>query len=484
MGKPQRIRDPLHNLIEFDTSEFEKVMWNVLQTRPFQRLRRVKQLGFSDLVYPGATHSRFAHSVGVFHLARQLMKIIQRHLGSDFEQTKAQTALAAALVHDLGHGPFSHSFEDVGRRLNLKLANHELVSELLIKDGEVGETLKTLGSGFANDVSSVIKSRGVWSIYNAVVSSQFDADRLDYMQRDKLMTGTQHGAIDFKWLIGNLQVGKVPYGVDEKSLTELDTFVLGPKAIYAAEAYILGLFQLYPTVYFHKATRGAEKIFTELMVRVIKLVQEDHVAKTGIAKGHPIERFATDPDKLEHVLELDDSVILGALSQFASAKDPVISKLASRLRDRQLYKSQNLREQIGHKLATISSVEDGEFTQLIDAGCVKIKERILEWKEQKENNEARILYDQEERAPYKKFQESKGPLNQVRIKTTNGELVDLVARSKVVRAIEPFKLFRVYHEESDEEVVKFIKDEIGRVCDELSKKGKSRSVKAKKRTKK
>src|SRR5215471_17903843 len=123
--KPQRIRDPLHNLIEFGTGQFEDVIWRVIQTRPFQRLRRVKQLGFSELVYPGATHSRFAHSVGVFHTARQLMSVIERHLtkSAAFKPAKANTALAAALLHDIGHGPFSHAFEDVGDRLKLKMAN-------------------------------------------------------------------------------------------------------------------------------------------------------------------------------------------------------------------------------------------------------------------------------------------------------------------------------------------------------------------------
>src|SRR5918998_1745540 len=98
MYQPQRIRDPVHNLIEFRANEFEDAMWRVLQTRPFQRLRRIKQLGFSELVYPGATHSRFAHSVGVFHTARRLMGIISENVGQgNWSDSKANAALAAAL---------------------------------------------------------------------------------------------------------------------------------------------------------------------------------------------------------------------------------------------------------------------------------------------------------------------------------------------------------------------------------------------------
>lgn len=114
----QRIRDPLHDLIEFDIGEnqLERVLWNVVQTCSFQRLRRVKQLGFSDIVYPGATHSRLQHSLGVFHTARRLMNVVREYT-HPFDINRSQHALAAALVHDVGHGPFSHAFEDVGEKL-------------------------------------------------------------------------------------------------------------------------------------------------------------------------------------------------------------------------------------------------------------------------------------------------------------------------------------------------------------------------------
>lgn len=312
--RAQRIRDPLHNIIEFRANEFEDAIWRAIQTLPFQRLRRIKQLGFSELVYPGATHTRFAHSIGVFHTARQLMSVIQAHLGEkDFRPAQAQHALAAALVHDLGHGPFSHAFEDVGTRLGLKLANHERMSDILIRSAEVRQAFKPLGGGFVDDVADIIGAAGPGSIYSAVVSSQFDADRLDYMRRDRLMTGTHHGAIDFDWLVSNLEVGEVPAGVEEAKLPNVQTFVLGPKAVYAAETYVLGLFQLYPTVYFHKATRGAEKLFTELLLLVMSLAMDGQVAKTGLPEQHPIVRFAREPESVERFLALDDSVVWGAL---------------------------------------------------------------------------------------------------------------------------------------------------------------------------
>ncbi len=270
----QRVRDPVHNLIVFDTGQqLERELWDVLCSRPFQRLRRIKQLGFSELVYPGATHTRFAHSIGVFHTARELMGIVREWTGENRMQAQEQIALAAALVHDVGHGPFSHAFESVGKKLGIKLADHEQMSDQLIRESEIAEILRRLGSGFANDVAHMIKRDGEQTVYNAVVSSQFDADRLDYMRRDRLMTGTQQSAIDIKWLLANLEIANVSVGVDDKKFADVPTFVIGPKAIPAAETYVLGNFQLYPAVYFHKTTRGAEKLFAELLVRLVSVWQ-------------------------------------------------------------------------------------------------------------------------------------------------------------------------------------------------------------------
>ena len=155
--KSQRIRDPLHNLIEFDSEQFEHTLWQVIQTKPFQRLRRIRQLGFSELVFPGATHTRFAHSIGVFHTARTLLAAIEPKMGKRLKSHQREVALAASLVHDVGHGMFSHSFEEVGKALNLPMARHETVSEALIRDGSgamdssVMYLLETAHSSFARE---------------------------------------------------------------------------------------------------------------------------------------------------------------------------------------------------------------------------------------------------------------------------------------------------------------------------------------------
>jgi HD superfamily phosphohydrolase len=465
--KPQRIRDPLHNLIEFHADEFENAMWDVMNTRPFQRLRRIKQLGFSDLVYPGATHSRFAHSVGVFHTARQLMKVVFHYLGTrDFKESVAKKALAAALVHDVGHGPFSHAFEGVGKRLGLKMAIHENVSDAIIRNSEISEVLKSkLGGGFSDDVANLIGKKTPPNIYSAVVSSQFDADRLDYMQRDRLMSGTQNAMIDFKWLMANLLVDKVKVGVDDKATGEVETFVLGPKAFYAAESYVLGLFQLYPTVYFHKATRGAEKIFEELLCRVVTLIRDGKLENTSLQKNHPLAKLAANPDDLETVLSLDDTVMWGTIHELTNAKDAYLKDLAIRLRDRKLYKSIDIREKL--KSIIPDAVKDRDTK--IDKACITIREKINAWTAEKSKDISRILIDEASRSPYNKLSESKGPINQIHIQDSKGGLIDLDKHSDVVRALQEFRFFRAYFPSDDSEAKKFIESTVDQEAKNVDK---------------
>jgi len=274
------------------------------------------------------------------------------------------------------------------------------------------------------------------------------------------MTGTKQGAIDFEWLLSNIEVGQVPSGVDEENVGPVETFVLGPKAIFAAEAYVLGLFQMYPTVYFHKATRGAEMLFTELLCRVINLILNGDLRRTGLTANHPLTLFARNPNDLESVLRLDDVVLSGALASMVDAKDPSVSDFAKRLRNREFYKAVDVRETVTHILRNKRN-QTGEMSateerRTVDRVCANIREKIRMHLSDAAGDVPRILMDQEERAPYKPLQESKGPLNQIHIRVGPKELVDLGKRSSVISAIQSFKLFRVYIEKNDTESRKLI----------------------------
>lgn len=437
----------MHDLIGFDDEPFEAMMWELIQSKPFQRLRRVKQLAFSEFVYPGATHTRFAHSIGVFHTARELMKIVQRDLESQerWDPTRSRVSLAAALLHDIGHGPFSHAFETVCEELELDGIKHEETSARIIRETEVGDILvRAQDTEFRANVASLIAADGPTDVYSSVVSSQFDADRLDYMRRDKMMTGSQHGEIDYTWLLQNLKIKKVKSSVDDVEAGEIETFVLDKKAYYAAETYVLSLFQLYPTIYFHKATRCMEAIFTQLLIRVGQLYRNSETEKSGLPRNHPIIRFFEDPKSLEAFLCLDDSVFWGAMPQLCEASDKAVQELATRLVHRKLWKTYDLRLSVEQKL------RNGDEAA-IDRVIQRSNEKISEWSEEFSDDIPRAVMSTAKRNPYKITPASASPLNKIFIENGSG-LIELREVSPIVKAAKTFRLDRIYHNAEDSDV--------------------------------
>ena len=453
-AKAQRVRDPLHNLIEFGTNQLERTLWQVINTRQFQRLRRIRQLGFSELVFPGATHTRFAHSIGVFHTARQLVRVIEHHTG-DNGTHQSQVALAASLVHDVGHGMFSHAFEEVGKKLGLVMAKHEKVSVELVRNSEITEAFREeFGSGFAKDVADVLDRKEPENLYDSVVSSQFDADRLDYMQRDRLMTGVQSSGIDATWLMANLEIGPARISADDETSGEVDTLVLGPKAFHAAENYVLSLFQLYPNVYLHKTTRAAEKLFCCMMLRIFELVRMGHKGKIGLPKNHPVRRFVEEPTSLENALALDDTVFWGALPMMAEASDPLVSDCANRLQKRRLPKCIDIRRHVEDQnpVKPEMKLEERQFRDArLRITCKEILEKVEEFAGTRGPNKPQILVDEARRTPYKKFQDSRTPLNQIRIRYGENRYEDMAHLSAVVSSAETYEIYRVYYNTDDTE---------------------------------
>ena len=351
----KRLRDPVHGLIVFDDLDplgVDPLAWKLIDTREFQRLRRIRQLGVSEFTFPGAVHTRFAHSIGVFHTARTLVKVIEREMTrnkQDFDQSKAQVALVAALLHDLGHGPFSHTFEGVQASRGVKKRHEQWTADIIRNPaGKISPLLEEFEAGFTEKVAHLLELEDPEDIYHAVVSSSFDADRLDYLRRDRMMTGIGAGAIDFDWLIENVRVAEInldaPGGAD--GATKAPTFCLEKKALPAAEQFLLARYTLHQQVYFHKATRCVEHMIAKLLRAVARRAEFKVERKlTGLPTDHPLLRFfGRDGATVDNYLALDDALITGSLDALSRAEDPVISDTAARLRDRQLYKTLDLAE--------------------------------------------------------------------------------------------------------------------------------------------
>jgi len=348
--KTQRIRDPIYEMIVFDHNEpLDMAVWRLLNTPEVQRLRRVKQLGVSDFVYPSATHSRFAHSVGVFHNARRLVKLIRREIelhrvAGNFNDERARVAVFAALLHDIGHGPFSHSFEEARRAIAErrgaapKIRKHEGYSADTIKNGSgmIGSILSDVGVE-PNEVADLVEAETPEDMYHAIVSSSFDADRLDYVQRDRYMTGVGTGAIDLEWLMDNVRVADIdisPPGDNGADAAYRHSFCLLYKAREAAEDFLLARYRLYTNVYFHKTTRGFEQLVSALFQLIAESIEAGKVLQ-GLVADHPLVRFfSKDGETIENYFALDDFVVWGAIHEIGLSGTGAAQDIARRLLER------------------------------------------------------------------------------------------------------------------------------------------------------
>jgi len=274
---------------------------------------------------------------------------------------------------------------------------------------------------------------------------------LDYMQRDRLMTGVQSSGVDLTWLLANLEVAEVQTGADETGTGSVETLVLGPKAAQAAESYVLGLFHLYPNVYLHKTTRGAEVLFQALMRRVVYLHSAGVAEKTGLPTRHPILRFVSEPTALDNALLLDDTVFWGALPMLLEADDDETRRLAFALRDRHVNTCSDLRVRVEANLPTVNGESREKRNARKKIVCDEIVAELKKINEDSSSKPAQFLIDQYVRNPYKRFQDSRTQLNQILIRLSPDKVTDMAELSPVIAHAEPFTLSRVYTFRDDTE---------------------------------
>ena len=444
--RTNRIRDPVHGLIVFGGSgephrdETDSIAWDLLNTREFQRLRRIGQLGFFDLVFPGATHSRFAHSVGVYHLARRLARVIARWEGAAHDPERERVALLAALLHDVGHGPFSHSFEAATGGFGGHRRHEEWSAEIILGDTALNRVLRSVDNALPEQIGRLLTDEDPKDIYGAIVSSQFDADRLDYIQRDRLMTGVEFGHIDLDWLFDCLEVGKIVVG--GMNPFEAPCLYLGPKGVQVAEEYLEARFRLYRMVYMHKTARAAEKMLEALLGAVIS----DGGGEEAVRR-EPLLRFLTsERPSLGSYLALDDAAVWAAFSTWIDANlSERVSDLAGRLRDRELYKCVDI------------GVLDGQGEDLFGRFRRRLNESSLGWR-------GEVLFDDTAVTPYEWYDfDDASALNKVLVKTAgdgNGPR-DIASVSDVVKALRPeSRIQRAYVPLPDqaEELERILKD--------------------------
>ncbi|MEM7136817.1 MAG: HD domain-containing protein [Myxococcota bacterium] len=325
------LRDPVHGLIAFEGMA-ERVIRSLLDTREVQRLRRVRQLGLASLVFPGAEHTRFSHAVGAAYVMQALLQRIDAcsdDLPPDqrLDDEARAEALAAALLHDAGHGPFSHLFEEVLPHAR----HHEHWTQDIILDPstDVNRTLEGFSSGMSARVAQLLDGTYRLRYLSESVAGTLDVDRADYLLRDSHMTGVRYGLYDLDWLLQALAFACV----DGQWVLAIQ----GRKGLPPAESFFLGRHFMYQQVYHHKATRAAEALVRALFTRVSELVANGNPPDPLL----PAFRAAAlnEPLSLGEYLRMDDAEMLTCLADWEHGADDVLSDLSRRLRSRVLPKT-------------------------------------------------------------------------------------------------------------------------------------------------
>lgn len=312
LSEEKVFKDPVHRYVHVQ----DKVIWELVATSEFQRLRRIRQLGTTYFTFHGAEHSRFNHSLGVYEIVRRIIDDVfrERPLLNDEERL---LCLCAALLHDLGHGPFSHSFEKV-----FHYDHEEFTQAIIVGDTEVNRVLKQVGDDFPKKVAEVIAKTYKNKLVVSLISSQIDADRMDYLLRDAYYTGVSYGNFDMERILRVMR-------------PQEDQVVFKSSGMHAVEDYIMSRYQMYWQVYFHPVTRSAEVILTKILHRAKHLYKEHYEFKTA-----PVHLISIFEEKLtlDDYVKLDEAVFTFYFQVWQDEDDEILSDLCRRFLNRNLFK--------------------------------------------------------------------------------------------------------------------------------------------------
>jgi hypothetical protein len=316
LNKKKIINDPVYGFISIPT----ELIFDLIEHPYFQRLRYIKQLGMTHLVYPGALHTRFHHALGAMYLMGMAIETL-RNKGHEISHEEEEAVIIAILLHDVGHGPFSHALEEI----IVEGISHEEISSML---------MNKLNEQFKGQLSMAINIfNGTYNrkFLHQLVSSQLDMDRMDYLNRDSFFTGVSEGVISSHRIIKMLNVKDDQIAVEEKG-------------IYSVEKFLIARRLMYWQVYLHKTVVAAEQLLAKILKRSRELTLAGVPVFTTPALSHflkkPISRdaFMNEDHHLEMFASLDDTDIMAAVKVWATHNDPVLAKLCSDLVYRDLYK--------------------------------------------------------------------------------------------------------------------------------------------------
>lgn len=330
-------RDPVHNYITVN----HPVIYDLINSKEFQRLRRVKQVSTTVFTFHGAEHSRFSHCLGVYEIARRVTEIFDAKFPEIWDTNEDLLTMVAALLHDVGHGAYSHTFE------KLFDTDHEAITQEIITspDTEVNAILRQVSPDFPEKVASVINHTYHNKQVVQLISSQIDCDRMDYLLRDSYYSGANYGQFDLTRILRVIRPTK-------------DSIVFEYNGMHAVEDYIVSRFQMYMQVHFHPASRAMEVLLQNLLKRAKYLY---HIDSHFFEKTSPnLIPFLANQASLADYLSLDDGVMNTYFQAWISAEDDILADLASRFVNRKVFKSvtfeEESRKDLSHLVELVKSV--------------------------------------------------------------------------------------------------------------------------------
>ncbi|MBE1447166.1 HD domain-containing protein [Paenibacillus sp. OAS669] len=306
-------KDPVHKYIYVQ----DQTIWDLINTKEFQRLRRIRQLGTCFLTFHGAEHSRFSHSLGVYEITRKIISQFERNGYEDWPREERLLSLCAALLHDVGHGPFSHSIEKT-----FGTHHEEWSCRIVLGDTEVNKVLKRVSPTFPQRVAGVIAKTYKQEIVVSLVSSQLDADRMDYLLRDAYYTGVNYGTFDLERILRVMRPFQGHIVVKESGM-------------HAVEDYLMSRYQMYWQVYFHPVTRSAEVILHKIFERAKQLYEENYSFSFMLP---PLLSLFRGTLSIQEFHLLDEAFMQTVLMQWTNEQDAILVDLCSRFLNRKLFK--------------------------------------------------------------------------------------------------------------------------------------------------
>lgn len=312
MNKKKIINDPLYGFITIPN----ELIYDIINHPYFQRLRRIKQLGMTDFVYPGALHTRFHHALGSMHLMNEALSNLMRK-GVEISDEEFNAALIAILLHDVGHAPFSHALEN---ELVLGI-DHEQLSSIIMG------ALNIEFEGQLNLATEIFNGTYGRKFFHQLVSSQLDIDRLDYLNRDSFFTGVVEGRIGSERIIKLLNVHH-------------DELVVDEKGIYSIENFLSARRLMYWQVYIHKTTVGIEKMLIQIIRRVREVADDLQITPElafFIRQNVSSEQLSDNKSILQAFCRLDDYDIIGGIKMWSKCQDVVLAELCSMFLERRLF---------------------------------------------------------------------------------------------------------------------------------------------------